>query len=80
MPFGLNPTMTIGKPLRAPNVSTAGVHPLVKASMLPRIKRAKAESLSARSAEMARQPKKRSNMSVDMLRSARKLKGRQPGG
>ncbi len=71
------PRMTMGAPLEAPgpvNVSSAGVHPLVKASMLPRMKTAKAQgSLKARRGQMA-------GMSRTELKSKRSEVGRQPRG
>jgi hypothetical protein len=81
MPFGLKmPGMTMGNPMKAPNISTAGVHPLVKASMLPRIKLAKTTSLAARSKAMMTPPKKNSGLSINELRSRRSEIGRQPRG
>lgn len=73
-PGPVQPTLTMGNPLQAPapvNVSTAGVHPLVKASMLPRIKQRKMGSLNVRRSQM-------SNMSRAELRSRRSEIGRQP--
>jgi hypothetical protein len=78
MPFGLKPTLTMGNPLQAPNVSTGGVHPLVRASMLPRIKRAKATSLAARSKAMATPPVSKPKLSVNELKSRRSEVGRMP--
>jgi len=45
--------------LFGPNVTTGGVHPLVKKAMMPVLKRAKAESLESRSKAMAVPPKRR---------------------
>ena len=71
--------MTMGNPLKAPNISTAGVHPLVRKSMLPRIKLAKQTSPMARSKMMAAGPaRNRQNMSVGELRSTRSEIGRKP--
>lgn len=41
--------VSVGNPLRPLRLSTAGVHPLVKASMLPRIKAARAQGVVAQS-------------------------------
>ena len=80
MPFGLKPTLPMQSPLEAPNVSTAGVHPLVRASMLPRIKRAKQTSLAARSKAMATPPVTKPRLSYNELRSRRSEVGRMPRG
>lgn len=62
MPFGLKmPRVTTG--IRPIKLSTAGVHPLVKASMLPRIKASKASGVVAQS---------------NMLRGMARSKGMQP--
>jgi hypothetical protein len=79
-PGPVQPTFSMGNPLQAPNVSTGGVHPLVRASMLPRIKRAKQTSLAARSKAMATPPVSKPKLSVNELRSRRSEVGRMPRG
>lgn len=86
MRYGPGPTQpdfTMNNPLHAVNVSTGGVHPLVKASMLPRMKAAKQVSTKARASAMAKapgvsKPFSSKGLSVNELRSRRGEVGRQP--
>lgn len=78
MPLG----STVIAPLKAVNVSTGGVHPLVRASMLPRIKAAKSVGIGQQNRAMASQfgPKspRRANMSRIEEATTTKELGRRP--
>ncbi|HEV2170159.1 MAG TPA: hypothetical protein VGR40_04385 [Candidatus Binatus sp.] len=59
-------------------MSTAGVHPLVRASMLPRIKAAKVFSPRNRNRAMAQSLGPKAQMSVQQLKSSHSETGRKP--
>lgn len=66
-------------PLKPTSVSTAGVHPLVAKSMLPRMAEAKQFTPGKRAIAMAQMPgAKRSLISRQELGSVRREDGRKP--
>lgn len=83
MPLSGMPKMIGGGAIRPVNVSTGGIHPLVKKSMLPRMKMNRAQGVKAQSTMMAKMQKPIIGGGANMLdrnqrKSRRGMVGRKP--